>query len=683
MNGTTIASYECITSTFLDIDNCLNFTKTSECNGSHSNKERDSGRLFITGDCISNKTTHELYPKSNQSFDEEVQITDMEEIKTPRITSLTLSELKKRLAVVSPNSKLIENPATFESNKINIHSYQKLLSEVASKPCSYPLNRLYDEYIPVRSRIRPIKSKLGFSNEVQFGDQKSRITFHSISSRNSLNLLENMPVCSIPSPLLRQTYSSSGSLIPNLTNLSFNNDAILSIPLSSGLHVPEVYSDSIISSRGESADKQDINPSAIQSDEASHFSDKFTYDSVLNNISDKNEVEKAISDSNPGLSEIHDTDIDIVMSSSHINSDEQCYMLYAQSHNPGCLREKNRTGSKRPENKTPIHSTFTPTKSDLSCTQVCTPISNTNAGNENIKSPCNGLVKSDSSNEPLSETRCNSFLNVHEHEVERKVSFSGCINSETSTSVVISLPTQSIPFNIVPTSASFPASYINEEPKIADEDFTPVTNKKLRRKQQQHSKLVQGKTCNFDPSSSSLNSNTHSHSSTQSVNRGTFQQHCITHRFSAGLSKHYMQRSKMYSGVYENSQSSSARPTGFWPSPQDTLSRKSINTDIVSSLLSNSNHFKPVSNSYPYTSTRDSPSRKSVYISPSSKPLRHSKEAKKPSPKSTSVTPSCNAQATLPLTTKESVSSVQYELLKQFMLSAWASFTKFSKNAQL
>ncbi|KAH8851277.1 hypothetical protein KSF78_0000767 [Schistosoma japonicum] len=683
MNGTTIASYECITPTFLDIDNCRNFKKTSECNGSHSNKNCDSGRLFITDDCISNKNTPALYPKSDQSFDEEVQITEMEEVKTPRITSPTLDELKKRLASISPNSKLTENPVTFESNKINSQPYQKLLSEVSSKPCAYPLNRLCDEYIPVRSRIRPIKGKLGFGNEVHFGDQKSRITFHTISSKNSLNLLKNMPVCSLPSPLLRQTYSSSGSLIPNLTNLSFNNDAILSIPLSSGSHVSEVYFDSIFSSKGDSAHKQDINQSAIQSVEDFHFNDKFTYGSVLNNISSKNGVKKAIFDSNPGLREIHDTDMDIIMSDSHINSDEQCYMLYTQSQNPSCLREKNRTGSKRPENKKPIHRTVTPTKSDSSCTEVSTHISNTNVGNENIISSCNGLVESDSSNKLKSETRCNSSSNVHEDEVERKVSFNDCNNGEMSSSLVRNLPTQSIPSNIVPTSASFPASYINEEPTIADEDFTPVTNKKLRRKQQQHSKMVQRKTCNSEPSFSGLNSNTYSQSSKQSVNNGTFQQRHITHRLSTSLSKHYMQRSRMYSSMYENSQSFSARPTGFSPNPQDTLSRKPINTDIVSSLLSNSNHFRPVSNSYPHTSTRDSPSRKSVYISPSSKPLRHSKEAKRPSPNSTSVILSCDVQATLPLTTKESVSSVQYELLKQFMMSSWASFAKFSKNTTI
>ncbi|CAI2724278.1 unnamed protein product [Schistosoma spindalis] len=672
MNGTAVASYECLTSPFLSIDDCRTFNDASECNGSHVNTTPESGRLFISEDSISNETTDSFYPKIDQSFDEEVEITDIEEVKTPRMASPTLNELKKRLVDVSLNAKVTVTSIS-ECNKINNQFHQKLLSEVASKPCLYSLDRLYDEYIPVRSRICPLKGKLGLTSDVKFGDQKSRLTLRSISSKNTRRLLEHVPVCSLPSPLLRQTYSSSGSLISNLTDISFNSDAILSIPLAPGLHVSEVLSSNILLPKGAPALNQ-MAKSPIQSSESPQSTDKIVCEPLTNGLSDKKEASKSICNSNHGLNECQDSDSNILMSNSQVYSSEQYFSPHTQSYNSRCLREKNHTRSKRSENRKSLHNTVTSKNGDLSCIEVKTPKNDTNMVNENAKPQCSDLVEFNPFNEPISKTECRSSPNTPEKVSDRMVLLSDCDEDQVSTSLTTNLNTHPDSCDILFPSNSFPTSYINEEPIIVEEDFTPVTNKRLRRKQQQHSKLVQSKTCDFEQSSCDFSYKTHSYLPTQSVNSvSTFQQQHVTHRLSSNLSRRSVQRSGMYSNVHEKSQPTSARSVTFLPRPQDALSRKSRNADNVSSSVSSSlHHPKPTSNSYSHSANRDLASQKSAYSNPYlNSSLRCSKVIKKPFSNSSSITPSSNVQGTQP-----AISSIQYQMLKQFMISAWKSFAK-------
>ncbi|CAH8440281.1 unnamed protein product [Schistosoma turkestanicum] len=667
MSGTVVASYECLTSPFLDIVSCRSFDESSECNESHVSQISDAGKLFISNDCISNGTTDTFYPKTDQSFDEEVKIIDVEEVETPRTASPTLNDLKKRLAAASVSPRFTQTPPIFDRKKINNPLHQKFLSEVASKPCLYPLERLFDEYIPVRSRIRPLKGKLGLTSEVPSGDQNNRITFRSVSSKNSLHLLEHTPICSLPSPLLRQTYSSSGSLISNLTDLSFNNDAILSIPLTTGLHVSELLSGDIILPKDESAFDQIAN-SSINSSESSHSTDKLACEPISIDISDRKEVTKSIFSSNPDLSENQHTD-----PNSHIYPSEQYSSFYIQSYNSGCLKEKNHARTKRSETKKSLIKTVNSKNSDLSCTEVKMPVSDSNTVNENVKPHFNDLDKLDPFDEPLSEIDCLSSLNTLEKSSNRRVLFSDC--DKVSGSVATNLSTHSDLCNI----SSFPISYMNEEPKVVEEDFTPVTNKRLRRKQQQHSKLVQSKACNFEQSSNDFIAKTYSHLPTQPVNNGsTFIQHHVTRRPSANVSKRSVQRGGMYSNAHEKCQSSSARSATSLPNPQDTVSRKLSNTDnISSSKSSNLTNHKPASTPYSHSANRDLTSQKSVHTNPYlNSSLRYSQVLKKPFSNSNSVILSSDVQGTLPAITTGTVSPVQYEMLKQFMISAWKSFMK-------
>ncbi|CAH8471362.1 unnamed protein product [Schistosoma haematobium] len=673
MSGTAVASYECLTSPFPGIDDCRTFNKSSECNGSHVSTTPESDRLFISEDSISNETSDSFYPKIDQSFDEEVEITDMEEVKTPRTASPTLNELRKRLVDVSLNAKVTANSPIYECNKINSQFHQKLLSEVASKPCLYSLDRLYDEYIPVRSRICPLKGKLGLTGDVKFGDQKSRLTLRSISSKNTRRLLEHIPVCSLPSPLLRQTYSSSGSLISNLTDLSFNSDAILSVPLTSGLRVSEVLSSDFLFSKGGPALNQ-MAESSIQSSESPQSTDKIACEPISNGLSDKTEVSKSICTSNHGLSESQNSDSNILISNSQVYPSEQYFSPHTQSYKSGCLREKNHTRSKRSENRKSLHNTVTSKNGDLSCIEARTPINDTNMVNKNVNHQCSDLVEFHSFNEPTSKTECRSSSNTPERVSDRMALLSDCGEDKVSTSLTTNLNTHPDSCDILFPSSSFPTSYINEEPITVEEDFTPVTNKRLRRKQQQHSKLVQSKTCNFEESSCDSSYKTHSYLSTQPVNNvSTFQQQNITHRLSSNLPRRSVQRSGMYSNVHKTPQPSSARSVTFLPHPQDALSRKSRNADNVSSSVSSILHNpKPTSNTYSHSANRDLASQKSVYSNPYlNSSLRCSKVIKKPFSNSPSITPSSNVQGTQP-----AVSPVQYQMLKQFMISAWKSFAK-------
>ncbi|CAH8456650.1 unnamed protein product [Schistosoma rodhaini] len=668
MDGTVVASYECLTSPFLGIDDCRSFNKASECNVSHISTTPESG-LFIPEDTISNGTTDSFYPKIDQSFDEEVEITDMEEIKTPRIASPTLNELRKRLANVSLNAKVTLNSHISECSKINNQFNQKLLSEVASKSCLYSLDRLYDEYIPGRSRICPLKGKLGLPSDVKFGDQKSRINLRSISSKNTLRLLERIPVCSLPSPLLRQTYSSSGSLISNLTDLSFSSDAILSIPLAAGLHVSEAASSAILSSKGGSALNQ-MAKSSMRSSESPQSTDKTSCEPVSNGLSGEKEVSKSFYNPNHGLSESQNSDSNILIPNSQVCPGEQCFSPHTQSYISGCLREKHHTRSKRSENRKSLASK----KDDLSCIEVKTPMNDTNMVNENVKPQCSDLVEFDPFNEPISKIECRSSSNTLEKVSDKRALLSDCDDDKVATSLTTNINTHPDSCDILLPSSSFPTSYINEEPLIVEEDFTPVTNKRLRRKQQQNSKLVQNKTCNSEQSSCDLGHKTHSYLSTQLVNNvSTFQQHHVTHRFSSNLSRRSVQRSGMYSNVHEKSQSSSARSATVLPHPQDASSRKSRNADNVSSSVSSTLHNpKQTSNSYSHSVNRDLTSQKSVYSNPYlNSSLRYSKVIKKPFSNSAPITPSSNVQGTQP-----AVSPVQYQMLKQFMISAWKSFAK-------
>ncbi|RTG91076.1 uncharacterized protein DC041_0007503, partial [Schistosoma bovis] len=381
--------------------------------------------------------------------------------------------------------------------------------------------------------------------------------------------------------------------------------------------------------------------------ESSQSTDKIACEPISNGLSDKTEVSKSICTSNHGLSESQNSDSNILISNSQVYPSEQYFSPHTQLYKSGCLREKNHTRSKRSENRKSLHNTVTSKNGDLSCIEARTPINDTNMVNKNVNHQCSDLVEFHSFNEPTSKTECRSSSNTPERVSDRMALLSDCDEDKVS----------------------FPTSYINEEPITVEEDFTPVTNKRLRRKQQQHSKLVQSKTCNFEESSCDSSYKTHSYLSTQPVNNvSTFQQQNITYRLSSNLPRRSAQRSGMYSNVHKTPQPSSARSATFLPHPQDALSRKSRNADNVSSSVSSILHNpKPTSNTYSHSANRDLASQKSVY----SNPYLNSKVIKKPFSNSPSITPSSNVQGTQP-----AVSPVQYQMLKQFMISAWKSFAK-------
>ncbi|CAH8491271.1 unnamed protein product [Heterobilharzia americana] len=659
MSGTTVAAYESLSSPFLDIG-FRSFAVKSECNGSYSIGSAESRKVSDSDDFISNGTTDSFCLKTDHIFDEEVEITDIEEVKTPRVSSPTISELKKRLATVSGH-KSIENPVIPDGSKHNGHIPKRMLSEVTSKPCPYPIDRLYDECIPVKSRIRSFKGKLGFTSEGHFGDNISRMTPRSVSSQNSLRILEDMPTCSLPGQLLRQTYSSSGSLIANLTDLSLNNNALLSIPLSSGFHFSKALFGFDIPLNSDSVEQTaDLPP--IFTEESLHFSDKPICELTLPDFSCKQDVV------NPAFSKLQNGNVNTMRLESEEYLHENGH-TYAQSFGLSSVRDKSHSRGKRSGSK----KTVVKENGDT-------------VHNDSNEAEEQNLVNSDCFSDCVSEMGHHpSLKNTKEEEETNRGALFSDQSDNNLTTPVTNISTRSNPSFIRKSSSCFPVSYIVEETNDVDEDFTLVTNRRLRRKQQQQSKLVHENSCASEKLINNHDFNSRSSIRSQPVNNtsSTSQQIHFTNRFSVNMPKHSVRYNTCLNGK-EKAQSVSTHTTNCLTGARDILCRKSSYTNHSSScFLTNSNRPKSVSNAHLHSAGHNLPSKHECINPSPTRSLQHSQVMKRPASSSVSVAHSSNIGVPLSTSTKEGIDSNQYLVLRQFLLSTWKSFVKHSTNPQI
>ncbi|CAH8830470.1 unnamed protein product [Trichobilharzia szidati] len=673
MSGTTVATYESLPTSFLDIDGCGSFHAISKCNGLHSPKN-DGQRDFMGGDNMSSDATDSYFSKCDHIFDEEVEITDTEEIKTPRVSSPTLNELRKRLAAISPNCRSTHNPIILDGCGSNGHISKTILSEVSSKACAYPIDRLYDECIPVKSRIRSLKSKLG--------DNIPRITSRSISSQNSLRLLERVSAYPLPGPILRQTYSSTGSLIANLTDLSMNRDAMLSIPLTSGLCVSQTHCDEKISPNPDKVNLQIVELSSIATREPSNVSEKLTLDSTLPVLNNKEEVADANSEADPGFCGLPNDSCSLKLDGGVFPDSGST--LNIESCSASHLTDKTNVRSKRPGNKKAAQ------RKSADGDNVSLRKSNSFSENssertsEKAESRHHDLIKSNSSDESTSEVKHQSSMETTDMETNQGNSLSDHDNSELSTLAEV-ISTHSNPSHSLTGSCYFPVSYVDKESVTADEDFTVVTNKRLRRKQQQQqSKLVSNKSCYPEQSINNRDSSSclPKCSSTQSVSNIGAPQQTRTNRSGGSTFRQSVQRNRSYLNAPVRPQSYSAHTTSSSTNPRETVCRKSNDVNYGSSYIpNNSNNSKSIPNSHLRSEVPNQSSQKSVYSNPSptSSP-KNSQAVRKSTPDS--ATQSTNSR-TLLAATKETISSSQYQILRDFLLSAWKSFPKLSTNPRL
>nr|CAH8828126.1 unnamed protein product [Trichobilharzia regenti] len=672
MNGTTVATYESLPTSFLDIDGCGSFHAISKCNGIRSPKD-DGQRDFIGGDNMPNSATDSYFSKCSHIFDEEVEITDTEEVKTPRVSSPTLNELRKRLAAISPNCRSTHNPIILDGCGSNGHIPKTILSEVSSKACAYPIDRLYDECIPVKSRIRSLKSKLG--------DNIPRITSRSISSQNSLRLLERVSAYPLPGPILRQTYSSTGSLIANLTDLSMNRDAMLSIPLTSGLCVSQTHCDEKISPNSDKVNSQFVELSSVATGDPSNVSEKLTPNSTLPVLNNQEAVADANPEADTGFCGLPNDSYSVKLdggvfpdSGSTLNIESCC-----GSH----LTDKTHVRSKRPGNKKAAQhksadgDNVSPRESNSfsenSTERTC----------EKAESRHHDLIKSNSSDESTSEVKHQSSMETTDMETNQGNSLSDYDNSELSTSAGV-ISTHSNPSHSLTGSCYFPVSYVDGESITADEDFTVVTNKRMRRKQQQQqSKLVSHKSSYPEQSINNRDSSSclPKCSSTHSVSNIGAPHQTRTNRSGGSTFRQSVQRNRPYLNAPVRLQSYSAHTTRS-ANPRETVCRKSNDVNYGSSYIPNNpNSSKSIPNSHLRSEVHNQSSQKSVYSDPfPTSPPKNSQVVRKPTPDNATLSTN---NRTLLSATKETISSSQYQILRDFLLSAWKSFPKHPTNPRL
>lgn len=229
------ASYESFNNNYLNtLNDCEILPKDDTTLSSN-----DYNKFLYAPDCKPKEFSHQpstenIYQYIDRVFDEEFEVTDSEEVKTPSLSSPTLKELKKKLALMFPNSKITQNYFPYNLSSVDF-CLSKKLSGMASKPCSYNMDSLYDECIPVKSKIRNASKNINFKNG-KINKYKNFLDDKDLSTKsdNPYQMLENI----LPYRPNRKNYSSSASIIGNLIDLSFqtdpiaNADVLISLPLS-------------------------------------------------------------------------------------------------------------------------------------------------------------------------------------------------------------------------------------------------------------------------------------------------------------------------------------------------------------------------------------------------------------------------------------------------------------------
>ncbi|KAA3679393.1 uncharacterized protein DEA37_0001586 [Paragonimus westermani] len=159
-------------------------------------------------------------------FDEDYEVNDEEEVKTPRM-SPTLDEIKKKLTHWKPTTKPLY-PAADLTRPDSTGFTSRSLVDAFQKQCPYPLDKLYDESIPVQSR-RSIKDNIRLNVEKCAMVDKVTLTGRAFTNHSStIRRLESILTCpSSPLPRLTSYSSSSGSLIGNLSGLSLQPEELV------------------------------------------------------------------------------------------------------------------------------------------------------------------------------------------------------------------------------------------------------------------------------------------------------------------------------------------------------------------------------------------------------------------------------------------------------------------------
>lgn len=179
---------------------------------------------MVNGNHVDCTSTATVKPGCSE-FDEDFEVNGSEEVNTPR-SSPTLLELRKMLEdfkpMVSKSSRLHDrNDHLRENSNFILRS----LKEVTSRPCQYPLEKLYDETVPVRTLQRSL------IKGVRLGQDRAAISdTGSVLNRPhvphpSVRRLDSILTCpTSPLPRLSSYCSSSGSLIGNMNGIPLSED---------------------------------------------------------------------------------------------------------------------------------------------------------------------------------------------------------------------------------------------------------------------------------------------------------------------------------------------------------------------------------------------------------------------------------------------------------------------------
>ncbi|KAF5397102.1 hypothetical protein PHET_09599 [Paragonimus heterotremus] len=235
----------------------------------------------VNGSSSASKSSEGVHSYVSAAFDEDYEVNDEEEVKTPRM-SPTLDEIKKKLTHWKPSCKPLY-PAVDPTRPDSTGCTPRSLVDAFHKQCPYPLDKLYDESIPVQSR-RSIKDNIRLNVEKCAMVDKVALSGRAFTNHSStIRRLESILTCpSSPLPRLTSYSSSSGSLIGNLSGLSLQpdelvmGDAIFS-PLPPPATVKTFLKDSEV-------DPAKIEPSSVLSSVSSDLVTNGTYEKLLESI---------------------------------------------------------------------------------------------------------------------------------------------------------------------------------------------------------------------------------------------------------------------------------------------------------------------------------------------------------------------------------------------------------------
>lgn len=614
MAGTTIASYD---GNFVLRDRVTETYKQPK-------SQRPSSLNFNQLSESFQSNSKQLDPVLNGVYDEGFDLTETENIKTPQSASPNMP-VGSNLISTTSSSKVSCSTTLSDANL-------KAIAELTSKPCVYSLDRFYDECIPVKSRIRSFKSAISHSGNRYPLDEKSTLITRSASNHTTIRMLENILPCPPPCSLSRQTYSSSsGGCIGNLTDLSIQSDmpvgdGILSVPLSTRFpkfeqplsYGGQMHSESASVSEADSSLQTDdlLSPNRGSEPKCNH--QKLT----------------------AGADDISETD----SGQSSIHSDEH-QLEFPPMNFTEPVRTK-RHPSKRNARKCDQRSLKQRNK-EQSCFPVEPPINN-----------------------------CVDQIFPVKRIISEQVNLSDTTSSDSAQERVdCDLPLQADSTNHVEEhdSPSVPGQRHNsvntgltdEVSLVADEDFTLVTNRKVRRKQRLKSQANQSS----EPRLCVSNNFQRFHSVSLGHNQRHFfnSYHTVSQTKFSSDSRHPSSRTNNHTAAPDGIHPRSARPS--------TLYRKTINS-ISNSVTLPANNFTNVSSLiHHFPGSHSSKSSAPEYVKPSQ--LMGSTARKLNSHgKATTFDNTTNGEATptFSRSCSVSISAAQHKLLKDFFLVKWNSF---------